>query len=138
MEAPELKRIWAKRRARSSRNQARSVSIKVRPTCQIVRRSARSFVALWTESSEAYEVSNVVETALARALVLAAETKRVGRCHADRGEAPQARQSSELGALGSAQALVERQQWERSATPRRIQDEVLGEICGPGFEGSES
>jgi len=35
-----------------------------------------------TESSEAYELSNVVETALARALVLAAEAKRwdvVGR-----------------------------------------------------------
>src|SRR3954469_23561321 len=29
-----------------------------------------------TESSEAYELSNVVETALARALVLAAEAKR--------------------------------------------------------------
>ncbi|HKO52744.1 MAG TPA: hypothetical protein VJV79_33785 [Polyangiaceae bacterium] len=29
-----------------------------------------------TESSEAYELSNVVETALARALVLAAEGKR--------------------------------------------------------------
>jgi hypothetical protein len=31
---------------------------------------------LVTESSEAYELSNVVETALARALVLAAEAKR--------------------------------------------------------------
>jgi hypothetical protein len=29
-----------------------------------------------TESSEAYELSNVVETALAKALVLAAEVKR--------------------------------------------------------------
>jgi hypothetical protein len=29
-----------------------------------------------TESSEAYELSNVVETALAKALVLAAEAKR--------------------------------------------------------------
>jgi hypothetical protein len=39
------------------------------PKCAIV----RDFV---TESSEAYELSNVVETALARALVLAAEAKR--------------------------------------------------------------
>ena len=37
--------------------------------CAIVRRDV-------TESSEAYELSNVVETALARALVLAAEAKR--------------------------------------------------------------
>lgn len=29
-----------------------------------------------TESSEAYELANVVETALARALILAAEAKR--------------------------------------------------------------
>ena len=43
----------------------------IRPTCQcaIVR-------GVVTESSEAYELSNVVETALARALVLAAEAKR--------------------------------------------------------------
>ena len=39
------------------------------PKCAIV----RGFV---TESSEAYELSNVVETALARALVLAAEAQR--------------------------------------------------------------
>jgi len=37
--------------------------------CSIVR-------GVVTESSEAYELSNVVETALARALVLAAEAKR--------------------------------------------------------------
>ena len=37
--------------------------------CAIVRRVV-------TESSEAYELSNVVETALAKALVLAAEAKR--------------------------------------------------------------
>jgi hypothetical protein len=37
--------------------------------CAIVRRVV-------TESSEAYELSNVVETALARALVLAAEARR--------------------------------------------------------------
>ena len=39
------------------------------PKCAIVRGCV-------TESSEAYELSNVVETALARALVLAAEVKR--------------------------------------------------------------
>jgi hypothetical protein len=39
------------------------------PKCAIVRGDV-------TESSEAYELSNVVETALARALVLAAEAKR--------------------------------------------------------------
>ena len=33
-----------------------------------------------TESSEAYELSNVVETALAKALVLAAQAKRCNRC----------------------------------------------------------
>jgi hypothetical protein len=39
------------------------------PKCAIAR-------GVVTESSEAYELSNVVETALARALVLAAEAKR--------------------------------------------------------------
>ena len=39
------------------------------PKCAIVRRDV-------TESSEGYELSNAVETALARALVLAAEAKR--------------------------------------------------------------
>jgi hypothetical protein len=39
------------------------------PKCAIDRREV-------TESSEAYELSNVVETALAKALVLAAEAKR--------------------------------------------------------------
>jgi hypothetical protein len=39
------------------------------PKCAIVR-------GVVTESSEAYELSNVVETALARALALAAEAKR--------------------------------------------------------------
>jgi hypothetical protein len=39
------------------------------PKCAIVR-------GVVTESSEAYELSNVVETALARALVLAAEARR--------------------------------------------------------------
>jgi len=39
------------------------------PRCAIVR-------GVVTESSEAYELSNVVETALAKALVLAAEAKR--------------------------------------------------------------
>jgi hypothetical protein len=39
------------------------------PKCPIVR-------GVVTESSEAYELTNVVETALARALVLAAEAKR--------------------------------------------------------------
>jgi hypothetical protein len=39
------------------------------PKCGIDRRDV-------TESSEAYELSNVVETALAKALVLAAEGKR--------------------------------------------------------------
>jgi hypothetical protein len=39
------------------------------PKCAIVRGAV-------TESSEAYELSNVVETALARALALAAEAKR--------------------------------------------------------------
>jgi len=39
------------------------------PKCLIVR-------GVVTESSQAYELSNVVETALARALVLAAEAKR--------------------------------------------------------------
>jgi hypothetical protein len=39
------------------------------PKCAIVR-------GVVTESSEAYELSNVVETALAKALVLAAEAKR--------------------------------------------------------------
>jgi hypothetical protein len=39
------------------------------PKCAIARGAV-------TESSEAYELSNVVETALARALVLAAEAKR--------------------------------------------------------------
>ncbi len=39
------------------------------PKCATVRRDL-------TESSEGYELSNVVETALARALVLAAEAKR--------------------------------------------------------------
>jgi hypothetical protein len=39
------------------------------PKCAIVR-------GVVTESSEAYELPNVVETALARALVLAAEAKR--------------------------------------------------------------
>ena len=39
------------------------------PKCAIVR-------GVVTESSEAYELSNVVETALARALVLAAEAGR--------------------------------------------------------------
>ncbi len=39
------------------------------PKCAIVR-------GVVTESSEAYELSDVVETALARALVLAAEAKR--------------------------------------------------------------
>lgn len=40
---------------------------------RIVARIVRGVV---TESSEAYELSDVVETALARALVLAAEAKR--------------------------------------------------------------
>jgi hypothetical protein len=39
------------------------------PKCAIVR-------GVVTESSEAYELSNVVETGLAKALVLAAEAKR--------------------------------------------------------------
>jgi hypothetical protein len=39
------------------------------PKCAIVR-------GVVTESSEGYELSNVVETALARALVLAAEAER--------------------------------------------------------------
>jgi hypothetical protein len=39
------------------------------PKCAIAR-------GVLTESSEAYELSNVVETALAKALVLAAEAKR--------------------------------------------------------------
>ena len=39
------------------------------PKCAIVR-------GVVTESSEGYELSNVVETALARALVLAADAKR--------------------------------------------------------------
>jgi hypothetical protein len=39
------------------------------PKCAIAR-------GVVTESSEGYELSNVVETALARALVLAAEAKR--------------------------------------------------------------
>jgi hypothetical protein len=39
------------------------------PKCAIVR-------GVVTESSEAYELSNVVETALARALVLAAKARR--------------------------------------------------------------
>jgi hypothetical protein len=39
------------------------------PKCAIVRRDV-------TQSSEGYELSDVVETALARALVLAAEAKR--------------------------------------------------------------
>jgi hypothetical protein len=39
------------------------------PKCAIVR-------GVVTESSEAYELSNVVETALARALILAAEARR--------------------------------------------------------------
>jgi len=39
------------------------------PKCAIVR-------GVVTESSEAYELGNVVETALAKALVLAAEAKR--------------------------------------------------------------
>jgi len=39
------------------------------PKCAIVR-------GVVTESSEAYELSNVVETALAKALVLAAQAKR--------------------------------------------------------------
>jgi hypothetical protein len=41
------------------------------PNCASVRRDV-------TESSEAYELSHVVETALAQALVLAAEAKRWG------------------------------------------------------------
>jgi hypothetical protein len=50
----------------------RAVSVNVpdrAPKCAIDRREV-------TESSEAYELSNVVETALARALVLAAEARR--------------------------------------------------------------
>ena len=49
----------------------------IRPTCQIVHLTKCAIVrGVVTESSEAYELSNVVETALARALVLAAEAKR--------------------------------------------------------------
>jgi hypothetical protein len=61
-----------------------------------------------TESSERYELSNVVETALAKALVLAAEAKRwdVVMQIADelhrRGNA-----QASHGILGHAQALVE-------------------------------
>jgi len=49
--------------------------MRIRPTCQIVHKCAivRGVV---TKSSEAYELSNVVETALAKALLLAAEGQR--------------------------------------------------------------
>ena len=47
--------------------------MRIRPTFQIVPLSAPGVV---TESSDAYELSNVVETALAKALVLASEAKR--------------------------------------------------------------
>lgn len=56
----------------NSPNGVRAVSANVpdrAPKCAIDRREV-------TESSEAYELSNVVETALAKALVLAAEAKR--------------------------------------------------------------
>lgn len=56
----------------SSPIEVRAVSANVpdrAPKCAIDRRKV-------TESSEAYELSNVVETALAKALVLAAEAKR--------------------------------------------------------------
>jgi hypothetical protein len=56
----------------SSTIEVRAVSADVpdrAPKCAIVRRDV-------TESSEAYELSNVVETALAKALVFAAEAKR--------------------------------------------------------------
>jgi hypothetical protein len=68
-----LKRIPNSPKSRWSINQVRSAQMPIRPRCQIVHLSARSFVGVVTESSEAYELSNVVETALARALVLAAE-----------------------------------------------------------------
>lgn len=70
-----MKRISASGRARSSSDRARWAPTPIRPKCQIVHRSARSFGVV-TESSEAYELSNVVETALAKALVWAAAAKR--------------------------------------------------------------
>jgi hypothetical protein len=70
------------------------------PKCAIVR-------GVVTESSEAYELSKVVETALARALVLAAEGA-VGRGDADRGRAGAARErSDESGATGAPKALFQ-------------------------------
>ena len=49
----------------------------IRPTCQIVHLTKCAIVrGVVTESSEAYELSNVVETALAKALLLAAKWER--------------------------------------------------------------
>ena len=42
----ELKQIWGRSKARKSIDQARSAPMALRPTCQIVHLSARSFVAL--------------------------------------------------------------------------------------------
>ena len=71
-----MKRIPDSPQSRSSINQAPSAPTPNRPLCQIVAPTCAIVRGVVTESSEAYELSDVVETALARALVLAAEAKR--------------------------------------------------------------
>ena len=76
--------------------------MRIRPTCQGVHLSARSFVAL-TESSAAYELSNVVEMALKKALLLAAEgsVETVGKIAAEL----EARQPERFAGQNAAHAM---------------------------------
>jgi hypothetical protein len=59
----ELKPRRGRSKGRKSIDQARLAPMALRPTCQIVNLSARSCRAL-TESSDAEELANIVETAL--------------------------------------------------------------------------
>ena len=76
MEAPGIEAdLW--QIESTKRHQAGTISTEGDPANVSDRASKCAIVrGVVTESSEAYELSNVVETALARALVLAAEARR--------------------------------------------------------------
>ena len=84
-------------------------------------RASKCAIVRWvvTESSEAYELSNVVETALAKALVLAAQAKRwdvvLQSCRAAEATV---RSVDDLRTIRAAQAPVERVKGEHLGAPR--------------------
>ena len=76
MEAPGIENDQRRVADTIEHRKARSDFEGIRPMCQIVHLKCAIDRGDVTDEDGAYELSNVVETALARALVLAAEAKR--------------------------------------------------------------